>query len=141
MKQQHRKEEACAKTVLPHTVSVELELRLVNHPQSIKLIGQCTLAHHELGSVGSIKTVHTVGSQHTSLKQKRCTYWYCLCWIWIFFFHGSSQKMYALFPRKCLVWLANGCANFQSWLYLATIGKVPKMKNYSTTNKTFNWTK
>lgn len=40
--------------VLPHTVGVELELGLVNHPQSIKLVGQCTLAHHELGSVGSI---------------------------------------------------------------------------------------
>lgn len=53
---------------LPHTVSVKLQLGLVNHSKSIKLIGQCTLPHHELGRVGPIQTVHTVRPQHTSLQ-------------------------------------------------------------------------
>ena len=56
---------------LPHTVSIKLEFGLVDHSQSIKLIGQRTLPHHELGSVGPIQTVHTVGPQHAGLQQQR----------------------------------------------------------------------
>lgn len=133
---------ACAETkVLPHAVGVELELGLVNHPQGIELIGQRTLPHHELGRVGSIQTVHTVGPQHTSLKQQRRTFWYCLsrfCCVGSVFFsflYGLLVETHALFPRKSLIWLPNAWANFQSRFYFASQNLIVTIRNDLTVSQ------
>lgn len=47
-------------SVVPHAVSIKLQLGLVNHSQCIKLIGQCTLPNHKLGCIGPVQTVHTI---------------------------------------------------------------------------------
>ena len=52
---------------LPDSVTVERDYRLGEHPHSIELVAKGTFASNELSSVGSVKTVDTVHSQHTCL--------------------------------------------------------------------------